>query len=88
MKTYKTDAECEELFHEFIELSKTGNGLFQRIHDAATIVQNPGQTVTEEELKRFFTQMSSIIFTLEGMVVDLEDLYGDVGVYIDEREIK
>jgi protein associated with RNAse G/E len=87
MKTYKTDGACEQLFNRFAVLKIRAKMLPEQIHNASAIVQNANTVVTEEDLKAFFTQVASIQNKLEMMVSELDDLYGDVGVYIDEREV-
>jgi regulator of replication initiation timing len=88
MKTYKIDKDSEKLFNRFVKLNKNAHELCWRINEASAIVQNSDQVVTENDLKTFFAIVSNIQNTLQGISEELDDLYGDVGVYIDEREIK
>jgi hypothetical protein len=88
MKTYKIDKDSEKLFNRFTDVANAASTLFWRIKDASAIIQNSDQIVTENDLKTFFTMVSNIQNTLGWISEELDDLYGDVGVYIDEREIK
>jgi len=88
MKIYQTDKDAEKLFNRFKDLSNTASTLFWKMNDASAIVQNTAQIVTETDLKNFFVLVSNIQNTVQGISEELDDLYGDVGVYIDEREIK
>jgi regulator of replication initiation timing len=88
MKTYKIDKDADKLFDRFTDISNAANTLSWRIKDASAIIQNSDQIVTENDLKTFFTLVSNLQNTLQWISEELDDLYGDVGVYIDEREIK